>query len=88
MNDMLNTSIKLGDTNVTFNAPCTGMIQKSHPKSNFIRFHKTSKMADWIFSDCPRLKEGTYKCEKIIVLQIMVFGDNELLMEYVYEKDI
>lgn len=85
---MLNTSIKLGDTNVTFNTPCTGMIQKSHPKSNFMRFHKTSKIADWIFSDCPRLQEETYKCDKIIVLQIMVFGDNELLMEYVYEKDI
>lgn len=85
---MLNTSIKLGDTNVTFNTPCTGMIQKSHPKSKFARFHQRSKMADWVFSDCPRLQEGTYECDKIIVLQIMVFGDNELLMEYVYEKDI
>lgn len=85
---MLNTSIKLGDTNVTFNAPCTGMIQKSHPKSNFMRFHKSSKMADWVFSDYPRLKEEKYNSDKIIILQIMVFGDNELLMEYVYEKDI
>lgn len=85
---MLNTSIKLGDATVTFNTPCTGMIQKSHPKSNFARFHQRSKMADWVFSDCPRLKEGTYQVDKIIVLQIMVFGDNELLMEYVYEKDI
>jgi hypothetical protein len=41
-----------------------------------------------MYPDCPRLQEGTYKCEKIIVLQIMVFGDNELLMEYVCEKDI
>lgn len=85
---MLNTSIKLGDTNVTFNAPCMGMIQKSHPKSNFERFHKSSKLANWVFSDCPRLKEEKYNCDKIIVLQIMVFGDNELLIEYVYEKDI
>lgn len=85
---MLNTSIKLGNTNVTFNAPCMGMIQKSHSKSMFMRFHQNSKMADWVFSDCPRLKEDKYQCEKIIVLQIMVFGDNELLMEYVYEKDI
>ena len=94
---MLNTSIKLGDTNVTFNAPCTGMIQKSHPKSNFIRFHQASKMADWVFSDYPRLVEKEWSFDnnyhkiyagKIVVLQIMVFGDNELIIEYVYEKDI
>lgn len=42
---MLNTSIKLGDTNVTFNAPCTGMIQKNHPKSNF---EKTIKKVKWL----------------------------------------
>lgn len=46
---MLNTSIKLGDTNVTFNAPCTGMIQKSHPKSNFIRFKNTNNLSKWVF---------------------------------------
>lgn len=88
---MLNyTSFNTGDTTtrVSFNAPCTGIIQKSHPKSNFEVFHKASKMADWVFSDYPRLKAERYNCDKIIVLQIMVFGDNELLMEYVYEKDL
>lgn len=93
---MLNvTSFKIGDiTNqVSFNAPCTGIIQKSHPRSNFIRFHAKSNMAEWVFSDYPRLEKETWYSNKgdtpkIVVLQIMVFGDNELLVEYVYEKDL
>lgn len=93
---MLNTSIKLGNTNVSFNAPCTGMMQRSHPKSLFIRFNAHSNLAEWVFSDYPRLKKdekewrsgiGSVDTPKIVVLQVMVFGDNELLVEYVYEKD-
>lgn len=54
-----NTSFNIGDiTNrVSFNSPSTGIIQKSHPRSNFIRFHAKSKMAEWVFSGYPRLTE-------------------------------
>lgn len=97
---MTYTSFKIGDiTNkVSFNAPCTGIIQKSHPRSNFVIFHTKSRMAEWVFSDYPRLVENKWEfsehgynrvyADKIIVLQVMVFGDNELLIEYVYEKDL
>lgn len=97
---MTYTSFKIGDiTNkVSFNSPCTGIIQKSHPRSNFVRFHYKSKMAEWVFSDYPRLVEQKWKwaertcdkiyADKIIILQAMVFGDNEFLVEYVYEKDL
>lgn len=46
-----NTNIKLGSntTNVQFNTPSTGMMQKSHPKSRFIRFQKGSDMENLIF---------------------------------------
>ncbi len=48
---MLNTIVnkfKLGDTttNVSFNTPSMGMIQKSHPLSKFVKFHFTSQLAD------------------------------------------
>lgn len=86
---MLNT-LKIGDitSKVTFNTPCTGLIQKSHPRSNFVRFHAKSQLANWVFSSYPRLVEETCNIKKIIVLQVMVFGDNEMLIEYVYEKDL
>lgn len=79
---------KLGDNSqtVTMNTPCTGMIQKSMPLSKFMRFHQRSKYADHIFCDNPSLDE--YGKIKIIVLQIMVFGNNEILMEYILESDI
>lgn len=83
---MLNTSIKLGNTNVTFNAPCTGMMQKSHPKSNFVRFKNTSPASRWVFSFYPRLTEE--EKDKIVVLQVMCYGNEWILIEYVYEKDI
>lgn len=93
---MLNTtSFSIGEiTNkVSLNTPCTGIIQKSHPKSNFVRFHVHSDTAKWVFSDYPRLEREKWYSNKgdtpkIVILQIMVFGDNELLMEYVYEKDL
>ena len=98
---MLNrTSFNIGDvTNqVSFNAPSTGIIQRSHPRSNFVRFHAKSKMSDWVFSDYPILEEKVWRyidvcCDKIyanknIVFQIMVYGDDELLVEYVNEKDL
>jgi len=46
-----NTNIKLGSntTNVQFNTPSTGMMQRSHPKSRFIRFQKGSDMETLIF---------------------------------------
>ena len=71
-------------------APCVGTLQKTHRKSKFIRFHVTSRMAGWVFSDRPHLHEDEEyplkKSEEIVVLQIMCFGDNELLIEYVEKQ--
>ncbi len=85
---MLNT-FKIGGntTNVSFTNPSTGIIQKSHPKSTFVRCQKGSSMEDWLFDDNPclkRKKSGYYeKYADVTVLQIMVFGDNQLLIEIV-----
>ena len=45
------TNIKMGNNtqNITFNAPATGTLQKSHPKSVFIRFQMNSEMESMIF---------------------------------------
>lgn len=66
-------------------APCVGTLQKTHRKSKFIRFHVTSRMAEWVFSDSPHLYKNDASPE-IVVLQIMCFGDNELLIEYVEKQ--
>lgn len=71
-------------------APCVGTLQKTHRKSKFIRFHVTSRMAGWVFSDRPHLneKDGYERSQspEIVVLQIMCFGDKELLIEYVEKQ--
>jgi hypothetical protein len=66
------------------NPPCIGTLQKTHAKSKFKKFHATSQRAEWVFSSNPRLLD---KGSEIVVLQIMCFGNNELLMEYVDKKD-
>lgn len=86
---MLNvTSFNIGDitSRVSLNTPSTGIIQKSHPRSNFVRFHARSSMSEYVLSDFPRLTKDSSR--KLVVLQIMVFGNDELLVEYVYEEDL
>jgi hypothetical protein len=86
---------------VQFNTPSTGILQRSNPKSIFVRFPKGSNMEDMVF---PR--DGTnpyiyqyeygdnnrdnYKDTKgkieVVVLQILIFGDNQYLVEVVEPK--
>lgn len=69
---------------IMINTPYIGTLQKTHLKSYFMRFHVTSEMAGYIFSNTPRLSRNG---DEIVTLQIMSFGDNYLLMEYVYKSD-
>ena len=85
---MLNvTSFNIGEitSKVSLNTPSSGIIQRSHPRSKFVRFHSRSPMSEYAFSSRPRLsKDGP----EIVVLQIMVFGNDELLVEYVCEQEL
>lgn len=91
---MLNsTQIKLGSNSQTvqFNSPSSGMLQRSNPKSFFIRFAKGSKMEDWVFSDnpyCDQLDQYPRTKTFVTVLQIMVFGDIQYLCEVVKNEDL
>lgn len=105
------TYIRMGDTTnkVQFNTPSTGMMQRSHPKSKFLRFQKGSNMEKWIFPEDgkdsyiqkrgkwiePIYKDrfnapGSYEIIEIPieVLQILIFGDNYYLVEYVKIEDL
>lgn len=91
------------NNNVHLKPACVGTLQKSHNKSKFKRFHIHSNMAEWVFSEVPHLSEketdrytGDYDSKsgkyiirgpEIVILQIMCFGDEELLMEYVLKSD-
>lgn len=92
---MLNTSINLGHNSqtVTFNTPSHGMIQRSHPKSRFIRFQKGSDVEKMVFplSGPSYIREGDNTWDtkyNIEVLQVMIFGDNYYLVEIVETDDL
>lgn len=75
-------------TNVKVNA-VSGTLTKTFRKSFFKRFHMNSRMADYIFDeDKPSLKGSGYSsAPEIVVLQVMLCGDNEFLAELIYKED-
>jgi len=93
---MLNT-FKIGgnSTNVSFNTPSTGIIQKSHPKSKFTRFHSGSPMAKHMLdtdgNKLPVKRKGyseSYDYLPIVVLQLMIFSDGDLICEFILQSDL
>jgi len=74
---------------VTFNS-VAGTLVKSSEKSKFMRFHMNSDLAKMVFHrDKPhKYKAPDYPYEKsyIVVLQVMLCGDGEFLIEYIDEE--
>jgi len=59
-----------------------GTLVKSHPLSRFIRFHMNSPAAKNMFGF-----NATYSDIPITVLQVMLCGEQELLVEYIIMED-
>ena len=77
---------------VNIKSACSGMLQKSHPNSFFLCFHRGSEMANWIFNPIPTLKRRNgnsdyYVYMNIVVSQVMTFGDGQILCELVDSKE-
>jgi len=92
---MFNTNLKLGSNtqDVTFNTTSTGHLQKSNPKSRFIKFQLGSKMANCLFAvkEPPYMyKEESYPYKKVLVtiLQTLIFGDNWFLCEVIENESL
>jgi hypothetical protein len=81
---------------VHLNAPTSGFIQKSNPVSRFIRFKIGSKLENSLFPLSPNEKpyleckdyNGSIKYRNVTILQVCIFGDNQMLAEYVFDEDI
>ena len=86
---------------VSFNTPCTGILQRSNPNSIFIRFQQDSIMEKCIFPSngsvpyAAKFEYGSpgydkYKSSdgkvEVTVLQILLFGDNQYLVEVIELK--
>lgn len=80
---MFNTNLS-NQFSYTINA-VSGTLRKSHPKSKICV--RTVKDDLWIFSDKSPKLTGAYDSEEIIVLQVMLTGENKCLVEYVNKSD-
>ena len=67
----------------------SGTIVKNYKDSFILRFHMKSEMANTILDKKPRLKEKDYSDEykPIVVLQVMLCGEQELLAEIMWKED-
>ena len=68
----------------------SGTIVKNYKDSFILRFHMKSAMADTILDKNPRLQKGNYRDSEykpIVVLQVMLCGDQELLAEVMWKED-
>ena len=90
---MLNsyTSISNSQTmNMNINA-VGGTIVKNYKDSFILRFHMKSEMAGLVLDQEPRLKRkdehGYWEEEPVVVLQVMLCGDQEFLAEVMWKED-
>lgn len=80
---MFNTNIN-NQFSYNINA-VSGTLRKSHPKSKICV--RTIEKDSYVFLDkSPRLN-GSYESKEIVVLQIMLTGENKCLVEYVNKSD-
>lgn len=63
----------------------SGTLRKSHPKSKICV--RTIEKDLYVFSDNTPLLNGGYGSKEIVVLQVMLTGENKCLVEYVNKSD-
>ena len=65
----------------------SGTIVKNYKKSFILRFNMKSLFANELLSTSPEIKNkaGVYK--PVVILQVMLCGENELLAEVMWESD-
>lgn len=79
---MFDSTVVSNRFNYNINA-VSGTVRKSHPKSKFVIRELKEDML--IFS-CERPRLTKYD-DEIVILQIMLIGNNSGLVEYVLKKD-
>jgi len=68
----------------------SGTIVKNYKDSFILRFHMKSQMADTILDKNPRLQKRDYRDSEykpIVVLQVMLCGEQELMAEIMWKED-
>lgn len=80
----------LNSQTVNINA-VSGTIVKNYKDSFILRFHMKSEMAGLVLDQEPRLKRknerGYWEEEPVVVLQVMLCGDQEFLAEVMWKED-
>lgn len=65
----------------------SGTLVKNYKDSFILKFTSGSQMADKLFDINPRVKVNSHTELPVVVLQVMVSGNNELVAEVMWKKD-
>lgn len=82
---MLNSYNVSNPQTVNINA-VSGTIVKNYKDSFILRFHMKSAMAETLLDIKPRLQKYR-EYEPVVVLQVMLCGDQEFLAEVMWKED-
>lgn len=74
------------ENNMKINA-VSGTLTKTFKDSYFVRFDKGSRMESHYFNDKKSFRTYDYGEIEIVVLQVMLCGDNTFLVEAIDKKD-
>lgn len=74
------------ENNMKVNA-VSGTLTKTFKDSYFVRFDKGSRMEDNYFDDRKSFRTDDYAEIEIVVLQVMLCGDDTFLVEAIDKKD-
>lgn len=66
---------------------CSGGIYKTYKESWFTRFDLNGNLAETLFKPTAMLGYNDYKKEPVIVLQMVISGNNSVIAEVIREKD-
>jgi hypothetical protein len=81
------TNVHVGGSSFNYNINAvSGTIRKSHPKSQIIIRDLKYNTKEFDVSN-PSVWIGGYSTEEIVVLQVMLIGNNQGLIEIVRKKD-
>ena len=65
----------------------SGTMVKNYKDSFILRFTMRSNMANWMFDSNPTVKLNNGKYRSVVVLQVMLCGEQELLAEVMWKED-
>ena len=85
---MLNTNVNVGGSHFNYNVNAvSGTLRKSHPKSQMVVRELKWDSREFDVNNPTTWNGDKYRAEDIVVLQVMLIGNGQAVIEIVHKQD-